>query len=254
MSNEKARMQILEMIENGQISAEDGVRLLQALGPAPAELPEASPEFFPSSPANLADTPAAIEHANSEAEALPVHPARAAEIAEEDDATPGLGEQAVEPGATARSESLPAEARRWKRWWMIPLWIGVAITVSGGFLMYLAVDQSGIGLGFLCAGVPFLIGLALLVLAWQSRTAPWLHLRVQQKPGERPQRIAFSFPIPIRPTVWLLRTFGSNIKEVDDLSLDEMLIAVGDKATPENPIYIQVDEGDQGEKVEIYIG
>jgi hypothetical protein len=149
---------------------------------------------------------------------------------------------------------LPADANKWRQWWIIPLWVGVAITVSGGFLMYWAQQSAGIGLWFLCAGVPFLTGVAVMALAWASRSAPWLHLRVQQKPGEHPQRIAFSFPLPIRPTAWFLRNFGGRIPQLKDTSLDEVLLAVGESTSPESPIYIQVDEGDEGEKVEIFIG
>ena len=265
MTSEKERMLILEMIENEQISAEEGVRLLSALdavGEADGE--GISPEPPVRQPPGIPDQ-AGFPSGEWDEVATPTpSPAEGggpyARVLVDDDS--GLSPEEDIPdenqGPAASDKGLPAglppEARRWKSWWMVPLWIGVAITVSGGFLMYLALENSGIGLGFICAGVPFLIGLALLVLAWQSRVAPWLHLRVQQRPGERPQRIAFSFPIPIRPTVWLLRIFGGRVKELNGVALDEMLLAVGDTASAENPIYIQVDEGDAGEKVEIYIG
>jgi hypothetical protein len=37
-------------------------------------------------------------------------------------------------------------------------------------------------------------------------------------------------------------------------NLDEILQAVDDTTSPENPLYIEVDEGENGEKVQIYIG
>jgi hypothetical protein len=263
MSGEKERMQILEMIERGQISAEDGVRLLSALGAggeAGSEIPS-SALLDQALDSEMEAPPSAAADAMLNREPPITEEVSYAKMALDNDAA-GEGENMLDDRAVQgsavmdenRPAGLPPEARKWKSWWMIPLWIGVAITVSGGYLMYLAIENSGIGFGFFCAGVPFLIGLVLLVLAWQSRVAPWLHLRVQQRPGERPQRIAFSLPIPIRPTVWLLRTFGGNIKELDGVALDEMLLAVGDAASDQNPIYIQVNEGDQGEKVEIYIG
>ena len=253
MSSENERLRILDLVESGQISAEEGVRLLKAFS-AGTDQPDitaagaGSPELLENNSAQLIIE--GVEMPAGEAQVL-VTPAPSSPEATDAYIATDVGSS--EPDESP-SRTLPTDASRWKRWWMIPLWIGVAITVSGGFLMYWTVENSGIGLAFLCAGVPFAIGLALLVLAWQSRTAPWLHLRVQQKPGEWPQRIAFSFPLPIRPTVWLLRTFGRNVKELEDVSLDEILLAVGNSTSPENPIYIQVDEGDQGEKVEIYIG
>ena len=233
MTTEKERMRILEMIESGAISAEDGVRLLNAISP------EGDHNVVPD-------------------ESYPVDTVTPDLIVNEPDGTDFTEKQVSVQDEAINSAStqhvLPQDARKWKNWWIIPFWIGVAVTISGGFLMYTAIENSGIGLSFLCAGIPFIIGVLLLWLGWQSRTAPWLHLRVKQRPGERPQRIAFSLPIPIRLTAWLARTFGSNVKQINDMPLDEMLLAVGETASPENPIYIQVDEGDEGEKVEIYIG
>jgi hypothetical protein len=105
--------------------------------------------------------------------------------------------------------------------------------------------------------VPFTLGLLAIILAWQSRTSPWLHLRVQQAPGETPQRIAISMPLPTGLAAWFLRTFGHRIPAMKEQGLDEldkMILAVGKNVSPDNPIYVQVDEGENGEKVEIYIG
>jgi hypothetical protein len=40
---------------------------------------------------------------------------------------------------------------------------------------------------------------------------------------------------------------------MDGQALDQIILAVGRNAA-QKPIYIQVDEGEDGEKVEIYIG
>jgi hypothetical protein len=236
MSGSAERIRILEMIERGAISAEDGIRLLEAIrageadsgledGPLPAPL---------DSPTAEADVqPAAMEPPAPEAPP-------AAEV---------LHGEPLEP-----APSLPPETARWKRWWMVPLWIGVSVTVLGGLWMYYALATSGVGFWFVCASVPFLIGLGVMALAVQSRNAPWLHLRVRQAPGERPAVIALSFPLPIRPAVWFLNTFGQNIPELQKTFLDQVLMKVGDQVNPDNPIHIKVDEGDDGEKVEIYIG
>jgi hypothetical protein len=149
---------------------------------------------------------------------------------------------------------LPPEAEKWRSYWIFPLWIGVGVTVLGSGLMYRAMQASGLGFWFVCASLLFILGVLILTLASMARTSPWLHLRVQQKPGERPQRIAFSFPIPVRPTAWFLRTFGQRIPGLKRTSLDEVILSVGKSTSPDNPLYIQVDEGEDGEKVEIYIG
>lgn len=242
MAGEVERMRVLEMIESGQISAEDGLRLLRAMenGSSEAAASEALPETIPPpASAQAAPEPAARVYLGEED---PV-------FVQEDE-----NEEVITIQAGDSANFLPEDAQKWKQWWVIPLWIGVAILISGGFLMYRATLGPGFGLWFLCASVPFLIGLVLIVLAVQSRTAPWLHLRVQQRPGERPQRIAISFPLPIRLGVWFFRVFGSMIPNLEETALDEVLLALGDTVSAENPIYIQADEGDDGEKVEIYIG
>jgi hypothetical protein len=93
-----------------------------------------------------------------------------------------------------------------------------------------------------------------MVLGWNSRTGPWLHLRVQQAPGEKPERIAFSFPIPIHFLAWVLRTFSSFVKNADLAGADQILLALGSYSQGDPPLSIDVDDGENGEKVKIYIG
>jgi len=119
--------------------------------------------------------------------------------------------------------------------------------------MYAALQSSGISIWFLCAGLLFTLGLILVVLAWQSRSARWLHLRIQQRPGQTPNRIALSFPLPIHLTAWFFRTFRDRIPGLQNTSIDEMILALDHSANPESPIFISVNEED-GESVQIFIG
>ena len=276
-----ARLRVLEMIDEGTITAEEGLRLLQAFSAADSAADAADQVDFLAESAKpsldeseiplpggaAADAPpAAIEAAEFSAspagpiqatDATPViatpivaTPVAATPVA----ATPAASQAAAEPIPSTAPPGLPADAQKWQRWWMLPVWIGVAITVFGGLFMYLAMQSSGVGLWFVCASVPFILGLLVIMLAWGSRSAPWLHLRVEQPPGEKPQRIAFSMPLPIRPAVWFLRTFGRWIPSLKEQAWDDLILAVGDKTSPSNPLYIVVDEDETGEKVEIYIG
>lgn len=214
MTAENERLEILEMIQKGTISAEDGMKLIEAIG----ESQEHSEEEY------------SIARAELEENHEPV---------EADDYTQGVDQE---------------DLNKWKSWWIIPFWIGVTITVLGGALMYWAWSAHGIGFGFVAAWIPFLIGVGLLVLGWNSQTGPWLHIRIQQKPGEKPERIAISFPIPNRFFAWSLRTFGSFVKNVDLTGADEILLALGNYSQGDAPLTIDVDDSDNGEKVKIYIG
>lgn len=258
MSNEAERMQILDMIERGKISAEDGLVLLQALVPNQVDLDESDLEDEPlddSYPSRNQSSP------DLSFQAQPVL-AQGAQFSSpastsQDEATtekPEFTENLIGEAIAQPAKSIPIETQKWKRFWMIPFWIGVAILVAGSGLMYWALQSRGIGVAFFFATLPFVLGLGILLLSWQSRTSPWIHLRISQPAGEKPEHIALSFPLPIRPALWFFRTFGGHIPKVQNVSLDEILWAVNQSTSADNPIYIQVDEGDKGEKVEIYIG
>lgn len=224
MSNEQERLQILEMIEKGIISAEEGVRLLNSLEGETLE--ETIPQVEPGK-TTLAGA------------------ASAPEVVEEP------------PASSTKASSAPLEfdesINKWRRWWWVPLTVGIIITVTSGSLMFLAYQRSGFGFWFACLWFPLLLGVLVISLAAASRTTRWLHVRVHQEPGEWPKTIAISLPVPIRFVAWLLRVFRPHIPNMDKTSLDEVILAL-DKTSPEQPFYVKVDEGESGEKVEVYIG
>ena len=142
---------------------------------------------------------------------------------------------------------------KWRRWWVIPFWTGVGITVLGGALMYWGWSARGIGLGFIAAWIPFLIGLGIMILGWNSRSGPWMHIRIKQQPGETPPRISLSFPLPIRLIAWMMRTFSQWIPDLPE-GMDEVLLALGNLSPGDQPLSINVSEKEDGERVMIYIG
>ncbi len=245
MANQEERRLILEMIANHKITAEEGLSLLQSLPPAeeeefaeddqlpsPAE-PEAAPQTSPF-PSDAEGQPLGADQTETES----VEP------------MPSGGQS--QPTSDQASGAKP-EFSRWRRFWTIPLWIGVGITVASALLMVWAQRASGLGFWFFCAGVPFTLGVILIALAWQTRAAPWLHLRVHQKPGEHPQNIAISLPLPLGISSWFLRTFRHRIPGMEGVSIDEIIATLHQSTSPENPIFIEVEEED-GEQVQIYIG
>lgn len=236
MSSENERRLILEMIDSGKISAEDGFHLLQALPDAETEEDETSDP---------------LESAIDTAEPYPAATGGVVADAARPTDEPAVN---VEDGvAGAAAEAWAPDFNRWRGFWVIPLWVGVGIIIAGSLLMFWAAQTAGLGFWFFCAGVPFALGIVLLVLAWQSRTARWLHLRVKQKSGEWPSNFAISFPLPIRMFSWFMRTFRQWIPGMDAAPVDDVLAALESSTAPENPLYIDVEE-DNGERVQIYIG
>lgn len=213
MTAEKEHLEILEMIQRGTISATEGLNLIEALGETQENLEE---EY------NLAKATL------------------------EEDLDPEIFQK---PDPQLELDDF----NKWRKWWIIPFWIGIALTVSGGGLLYWAWSAKGIGLGFIFSWIPFLLGVGLVVLGWNSQTGPWLHLRIRQKPGEKPERIAISLPLPIRLFAWSIRTFGDFIPKLDTTGLDEVILALGDSSLSE-PLSIDVDDSDDDEQVKIYIG
>jgi hypothetical protein len=229
MVSEMERTKILEMIENGTISAEDGLSLLNAL--------DDSSEMDYST---LIDS-----DSTKDSESL------LSESEKEDDSYENI-EDAVD--INSKSTVPMDDIQRWKRWWVIPLWIGAGITVLGGLLMFWAFQSNGLGFWFACAWFPFLLGVGLLAFAWNSRTSPWIHIRIDQKTGKSPQRIAFSLPIPIRLSVWGLRLFGHHIPHMEGVDLDEVILALKDVADDETPLLVDVEDDDDGDRVRVFIG
>ena len=228
MANQNERMRILEMIENGEIDTSEGLRLLQNLNH------NSEPVLAAGSLPGLSDPEASQSFAFDEA----------------DEPSSSDAEPEVIPAA---SVPVPPSAEKLRLYWMIPLWAGAGITVLGGLLMSAVLQAAGVGFWFFLASLPFFLGVLVMALAWQSRNGHWLHLRIEEKPGENYQRIAFSLPLPIRPTVWFLRNFGDRIPALHRTALDEVIMALGETTTVDNPIYIEVNDDEEGERVLIFI-
>ncbi len=251
--DEQARMKILEMIENGSISAKEGLRLIEALNGAGEEgtLPDSSAGDVQVAPI---ETTGGEESTQAHDQVPPIGAeATSTDQAQDSDAETSTG-PSEEKTAKTRTAPLPEDVEKWKRWWMVPMWVGVGVLVLAAVWMYAAYANSGIGFWFVCAWFPFLFGVGLVALSYGSRRSRWLHLRVDQKPGERPQHIAISMPLPIGLASWFMRSFGHMIPDLRDKHIDEMLQAVSDNTNAENPLYVEVDEGENGEKVKVYIG
>lgn len=240
------RTKILEMIADGTITAEDGVKLLDALDDG-AEESTFDEAHLPGAPTYPEITNASLKEPFEE---IP-NDFRSNNISHEP-------EEVLEPDSIYHPDTIPNppdpdEIKKWKRWWVIPMWVGVGITVIGGAFMYSAFAANGLGFWFACAWFPFMLGVLLMALAWSSRTAPWLHVRVHQRPGQSPQKIAISFPLPIRFAGWGLRTFGHFIPNMEGIDLEGVLTALDESAKDGTPFFVDVDDED-GERVQVFIG
>ena len=213
---DQERNQVLKMIEEGKISPEEGLRLMQALEQSPAEDP---------SPALGAG---AEEKSTSEAR------------------VEGSGLE-----ADPRIDRVKSTVRRL---WQIPLWIGIGITVLSAAGMYFIMRGPGMNFWFYFMILPLLLGVAILAAAVGTHRARWIFVDVHQKPGEHPKRIFLGFPLPLKLAAWFLRTFGHYIPNLKKTSVDEVIQVVETGLMGNEPLIVNVDEVDDGEKVRVYIG
>ena len=256
MADQDARRQIFDMLESGKITAAQAIELIKALGEEDEAGELAAPVVLSGEPEAVPAEQSQPE-ISGEPEAQSV-PQPASQILEAGSAEPiEPAAPRLEPGSPmpedAPQEPSGAGLGGFRNWWRYPLWAGVAVTIIGAALMYLAVLSSGFGFWFACAWFPFLFGVAVLALAWGSRQARWLHVRIRRQPGESPQRISISLPLPLRLAALVIRIFNIRTPEIDNQRLSDLILTL-EKTSPEAPFYVHVNDSDDGEQVEIYIG
>jgi len=254
MSTDEERMQILSMIDSGQITAEEGLRLIRALEGAAAEDNEQklAEGQYSQDVSNVIEVPSPTSGQVQETVVGSQAQAVGTSSDSGEGAEPSTGASDVKEEVEPPKPSVDQKFKGWRHWWQIPLWAGVFITVLGGVSMYLAYRSGGFGFWFACAWFPLLLGVLVMALAWASRNVRWLHVRVQQKEGQHPRNIAISIPLPLRLTAWFVRTFGSRIPSLDKVNnLDQMILAL-ENISPDAPFSVDVD--DDGEKVQVFIG
>jgi hypothetical protein len=160
----------------------------------------------------------------------------------------GAGE---ERSAGLEFEEVKARAQKFA---MLPLWIGVAFTVLGAYWMYALVSNANYGFWFFCAWIPLLLGLLAVVLSAGGMNAHWLYVNVDQRAGEWPGHITFGFPFPLGMIAWILRNFGHYMQGMDRTNVEGILKALSTMDDLDEPLIVNVDEGDHGDRVQVYIG
>ncbi|MBN1955212.1 MAG: hypothetical protein JW900_09210 [Anaerolineae bacterium] len=191
------KREILELIEAGEISVEEGVRRLEMLAGGPQPEPEA-PHVSP----------------------------------------PPSRQQVVRPGLV-------------RLIWQLAFWLGVVL-LTGGALLVAAVYAWDLASGWLVCGWPlFAVGVLVMVLGWWMRRARWLSLRVRQTDGPN---IILALPLPLGLVGWAVRILRPFVPQLQQDGLDEMILALQEELHDGHPLIVEVDEGEGGEQVQVYLG
>jgi hypothetical protein len=217
MSAEERR-KILQMVQDGKISAEQAASLMRALD----EEPE------PTDPdVEIIDTGSSYTYSNPT----------------------GIHE---EPYDDTEFEEVKRRARRFA---MIPLWIGVVITVLSAWGIYSAQQSSGLNFWFFFLMIPLLIGVILIALGAGGQTSKWLYVNVDRRNAhDGPRNITLGFPLPLGLTAWFLRTFGHNIHGMRNTNVDEIIQILDATGKSGAPLIINANDKEDGEHVQVYIG
>jgi hypothetical protein len=210
MSSEE-RKKILQMVEEGKITAEQAASLMRALETDEGQ-PEAEPEVLQPGP------------------------------------TPGpAGSEAAAP----EFEEVKARARRWA---MIPLWIGVVITIFSAWGIYGILNNPGTNYWWICLLFPLFVGILLIALGAGGPGTRWLYVNVDRRYAEDwPRNITFGFPLPLGLASWFLRNFGHTV-HMGNTNVDDIIQILDATGKSGEPLIVNVNDDDEGEHVQVYIG
>ena len=145
--------------------------------------------------------------------------------------------------------------RRAFRFAMIPLWIGVVVTVLSSWVMYSVQQSSGLNFWFFCLTLPLLFGVLLIALGAGGRAARWIYINVDRShQTEWPRNFTLALPIPLGLVSWFLKNFGSHIEGLKRTTVDEVLMAISMAKSITEPLIINVDDDNSGDRVQVFIG
>jgi hypothetical protein len=215
---DEERLIILRRIESGDITVEDGMKILDAIEGRTYSSNGHEP---------------------------------AAEVAESFQPQGGSVSVVAEEEQPASMNEDDLSDSRWKVWSWAIFAVFVILTVLSGVWMIQGWNVHPWGWGFWLAWIPFIIGVLGMIGTYNAR---WVHVRVLQPPGERPQRISISLPLPLGLLSIIVPLFSRWIPaEVHGQNLVELIREMDRNISSKDPIHVFVDDKD-GTRVEVYIG
>ncbi len=212
------RKQILQMVADGKISAEEAAKLMRALDePVEEEVEVIQQESHSWNESSATDS--------------------------------GWGEKPNAP-------EFDQVRKRARRFAMIPLWAGVIFTVLIAWWMFSIQQNSGLNFWFFCLSMPLMLGILLIVVGAGSQISRWIYVNVDRShQNEWPRNITIALPLPLGLVSWFLKNFGKRIEGLKNTSVDEILMAISMTKNITEPLIVNVDESDEGgERVQVFIG
>jgi len=172
------------------------------------------------------------------------------------DPSAGSGQAAGAQGEMPAGEpepSSPPSMPHFGSLWLIPLYVGLALFVCGALAVFPFYAASGSWLWLVCGWPVFLLGLLTIFAGWLARKSRWIHIRITNVDGSR-RNIKLSFPLPLRLTAWALKVASRFSGRLKDTGVDEIVVALNEGLQSDQPLYVDVQDDDDGERVQVYIG
>ena len=145
--------------------------------------------------------------------------------------------------------------RRANRFSSAFLSIGIIFTVLSAWAMFGIQKNNGLNFWFFCMTMPLFLGILLTMLGAGSRTSRWMYVNVDRShQTEFPRNITIAFPLPLGLVAWFLKNFGGSISGLKKTNVDEIIQAIALAKNISEPLIVNVDDGDDGEKVQVFIG
>lgn len=132
--------------------------------------------------------------------------------------------------------------------WEVPFFGGLVVAALGALGLR---GNRGV-LARLGAWVTFVVGAGTALVGFWSRTAPWLHVDVQERDGDR---VKISLPLPLFLAGRLLDLARGFVDDETASQLDAFAGFIDDIQRGEGgaPYTVEIEDGD-GDKVLIYLG
>ena len=165
---------------------------------------------------------------------------------------PTSGFVANEASSAPEFERVKARARQFA---MIPLWVGVVIAVLSAWGIYGIQQNAGMNFWFYCLLFPLFLGVLLIVIGAGGQSSRWLYVNVDRlQAADGPKNITLGFPLPLGLTAWFLRTFGHNIRGMQNTNVDDIIQILDTTKKSGEPFIVNVHDDEDGENVQVYIG
>ncbi|HCR70896.1 MAG TPA: hypothetical protein DIW23_05590 [Anaerolineae bacterium] len=139
------------------------------------------------------------------------------------------------------------------------LGIGILSTVLFSWILFSIQQNAGLKFWFYCFSLPLFFGILLIVLGVGSKNSRWIYVNVDRtnskKDKDGPRKISIAFPLPIKFAGWFIKNFGSRIDGLKNTNVDDVVqaIAMANQGFTD-PIIVHVDDREDGEKVQVFIG